>query len=141
MCGKIKEYIGRDKNNRMKRCVVIRKTLKHYPDAKEAVTHFFMKEEYMGGKVSLAEFILETGKTHQIRVHMDFLKCPILGDKMYGMNRNNDIQRNYLCVEIKRHMLHSHYLKFEHPITKENVELECRMPSDMKEIIKKLKSL
>jgi len=141
MCGKIKEYIGRDKNNRMKRCVVIRKTLKHYPDAKEAVTHFFMKEEYIGGKVSLAEFILETGKTHQIRVHMDFLKCPILGDKMYGMNRNNDIQRNYLCVEIKRHMLHSHYLQFEHPITKENVELECGMPSDMKEIIKKLKSL
>jgi 23S rRNA pseudouridine1911/1915/1917 synthase len=141
MCGKIKEYIGRDKNNRMKRCVVIRKTLKHYPDAKEAVTHFFMKEEYMGGKVSLAEFILETGRTHQIRVHMDFLKCPILGDKMYGMNRNNDIQRNYLCFEMKRHMLHSHYLQFEHPITKENVELECGMPSDMKEIIKKLKSL
>ena len=141
MCGKIKEYIGRDKNNRMKRCVVIRKTLKHYPDAKEAVTHFFMKEEYMGGKVSLAEFILETGRTHQIRVHMDFLKCPILGDKMYGMNRNNDIQRNYLCVEMKRHMLHSHYLQFEHPITKENIELECGMPSDMKEIIGKLKNL
>jgi 23S rRNA pseudouridine1911/1915/1917 synthase len=135
MCGKIKEYIGRDKINRMKRCVAIKKTLKHYPDAKEAITHFFMKEEYIGGRVSLAEFILETGRTHQIRVHMDFLKCPILGDKMYGMNRNNDIQRNYLNTEIKRHMLHSHYLQFEHPITQEIIELESRLPDDMKKVI------
>ena len=136
VCDIIKEYIGRDKNNRMKMHVCIPKVLKYYPDSKEAITHYFMKEVFENGRASLVEFVLETGRTHQIRAHMDFLGCPIVGDKLYGVDKNRSFMREFY---VDRHMLHAYFLSFNHPIYNSEVKFEINLPDDMIEVANKLR--
>jgi 23S rRNA pseudouridine1911/1915/1917 synthase len=135
-CGVINEFIGRDKTNRMKRFVPVKKNLKYYPDAKEAVTHFFVKSSFLKNKISLVEFILETGRTHQIRAHMEFMGCPILGDKIYGVDKNKNIVKQVLKNEIQYQMLQSFYLEFDHPATNQRMKFEIPMRFDMENLIK-----
>ena len=95
-------------------------------------------------KLSLVECKLETGRTHQIRVHMNFKGNPILGDKSYGKSKRKfkKIEKN---VEKKinnfnRQALHAKSLGFIHPKTKKEVFFEARRPNDFETLIKNLKA-
>lgn len=90
------------------------------PDGNEdAITHF--KCLYHNNKYSLVNLKLETGRTHQIRVHMKYLGYPLIGDYLY----NPDFEM------INRQALHSHRLEFYHPITKEYMSFTSELPKDM----------
>jgi len=94
-------------------------------DGAEAVTHYSVIERYED--CSLLEIVPETGRTHQIRVHMAHLGYPLLGDELYGGSQER----------IKRHALHAHRISMLHPIENRMLEFSAQIPSDMKELIKK----
>lgn len=120
--GVINEAIGREDEDSIKREVIA--------NGKAAVTHYRVIEEYQNA--SLVELKLETGRTHQIRVHLSYLGNPIIGDKLYGIEES---------VIISRQALHAFKLNFRHPITKTKLTLKSDLPSDMEELCHKLKSL
>ena len=92
-----------------------------------SVTHYKVLDRYNG--YSLVELLLETGRTHQIRVHMSHIGHPVLGDWLYeGLNP----------LLIDRQALHAAKLTFTHPMTKERVTFEASIPEDMKKAIDKL---
>lgn len=97
------------------------------PDGQRAVTHFKVLKKFE--KYSLIEIRLETGRTHQIRVHMSHIGAPLVGDYLY----NED---DYGKISV-RPLLHSKSLEFRHPITGERMYLECDLPVDFKEKIGK----
>lgn len=119
--GCIKNYICRDKKNieRMKIC--------HENDdgAKLAITHYKVLKVVGGGKYSLVECRLETGRTHQIRLHMQSLKHPLVGEQIYT---NSNLKKADAMLGFTRQMLHSYRLKFNDPISGELVEIERRNP-------------
>ena len=90
---------------------------------KEAVTHFEVAK--MGSRYSLLQLSLETGRTHQIRVHLAHAGCPVAGDRMYG-SRSRDIRRQ---------ALHGRELEFLHPASGEPVVVKAPYPEDMQELI------
>ncbi|WP_448946258.1 RluA family pseudouridine synthase [Lachnoanaerobaculum sp.] len=92
-------------------------------DGQRAVTHFKVLQRFE--KYSLIELRLETGRTHQIRVHMSHIGAPLVGDYLYN--------ERYYDKENVRPLLHSKSLSFIHPITGENLYLECELPTDFKE--------
>lgn len=96
---------------------------------REAVSRF--KTKACNGKLSLVNVILETGRTHQIRVHMKHVGAPILGDAAYG-----NVQSN-LHYSADRQMLHAHLIRFKHPISGELLEFKAPFPSDMQDLITK----
>ena len=81
-------------------------------------------------KYSLVRFILKTGRTHQIRVHMSHLGHPLVGDWLYGKEDTSIISRP---------ALHSATLGFTHPMTNERIMLDCEMPEDLKKLIEERK--
>ena len=93
---------------------------------KNAVTHYSVLKPM--GYVSLIECRLETGRTHQIRVHMKFIGHPVVGDKIYGVRK----EKNPL-INIKRQALHSHYLQITHPATEEVMSFTSPLPEDIRE--------
>ena len=96
-------------------------------DGAPSVTHYKVLDRYNG--YSLVELLLETGRTHQIRVHMSHIGHPVLGDWLYeGLNP----------LLIDRQALHAAKLTFTHPMTKERVTFEASIPEDMKKAIEKL---
>lgn len=97
------------------------------PDGQRAVTHFKVLQRFE--KYSLIELRLETGRTHQIRVHMSHIGAPLVGDYLY----NED---DYGKISV-RPLLHSKSLEFIHPVTGERMYLECDLPVDFKEKIGK----
>ena len=94
-------------------------------DGQMAVTHFKVLKRFE--KYSLIELRLETGRTHQIRVHMSHIGAPLVGDYLYN---ENDCGKSFV-----RPLLHSKSLEFIHPITGERMYLECDLPVDFKEKI------
>lgn len=98
------------------------------PQGKEAITHFTVIQRFAGG--SLVKLRLETGRTHQIRVHMRHFGHPLMGDDLYGGSLDL----------IQRQALHSWRLEFYHPVTKEHIRLEAPLPADITSLIQKLKS-
>lgn len=111
----------------IKRHPVNRKTMHVSENGKEAISHFRLlaKKE----NLSLVEIKLITGRTHQIRVHLKALNCPILGDPVYGAPSLNQ------KYNIKRQMLHANNIKFTHPISEVSLELIAPQPKDMKKFI------
>lgn len=97
------------------------------PDGQRAVTHYKVVKRY--GEYTLLEMELETGRTHQIRVHMAYIGHPLVGDWLYGTEDHNIA---------KRQMLHSCYLCFTHPITGQIMEFKDEMAEDMRAFIEKL---
>lgn len=95
-----------------------------------SITHYKVVEEFK--EASLVECKLETGRTHQIRVHLNHLGHPIYGDTLYGFGEDEE-------ELIKRQALHAFGLKFKSPRTGEELELRAELPEDMKELISKLK--
>ncbi len=97
-----------------------------------SITHYKVVEEFNNS--SLVECKLETGRTHQIRVHLSHLGHPIYGDVLYGYGEEEK-------VLIKRQALHAYGLDFKSPRSGEPLSLRAELPEDMKELIKKLKTL
>ena len=136
--GTITGNIGRSPKDRMKMFV-----FPEGEDGKHAVTHYKVLEEL--GYVSLVECRLETGRTHQIRVHMEYIGHPILNDDRYGGDRilkgttfTKYKQFVHNCFSIMpRHALHARSLGFIHPHTGEEMYFESPLPSDMTEVVEK----
>lgn len=94
------------------------------PDGQRAVTHYRVVKRY--GNYTLLEMELETGRTHQIRVHMAYMGHPLAGDWLYG-EENKEL--------IPRQMLHSCFLRFVHPVSGKILEFNSPLPRDMREFI------
>ena len=119
--GRIVTQIGRDRNDRKKMAV-----LDSLTQGKNAITNFKVIDQ--NEKFSLLKVDIETGRTHQIRVHMKYMGYPILGDAVYGRPDSE-----------KRQMLHAYKLEFLHPITKEKMEIIAELPDDFKKALIKNK--
>ena len=117
--GTIDAPIGRDKNNRLKMTVTEK-------NAKSAVTHFKVLKRY--SKYTLLSLILDTGRTHQIRVHLNYIKHPIYNDPLYTNDPTTDFGQ----------FLHSAKMDFVHPITKEKMHFECPLPQEFQSFIDEL---
>ncbi len=96
---------------------------------KQALTHFSVVQDY--GTATLLEVALGTGRTHQIRVHAQFVDHPILGDEKYG-SRQSEAQTESLGL--KRLFLHASELVFLHPVTRKPVAVSCPLPSDLQAV-------
>jgi len=96
---------------------------------KEAISHY--RTISTSKNFSLAEIDIETGRTHQIRVHLKHIGCPVAGDSLYG---NDSINRLY---GIKRQLLHCQTLNFTHPLSKQLLEITAPLPDDMMSALKK----
>ena len=113
--------IGRSTTDRKKMAVV--KT------GKEAITHFKVLERFKEN--TLLEINLETGRTHQIRVHLSQIGYPIVGDMVYSNGKNK--------FGVQGQMLHAWKIKFMHPITGKGMEIEAPLPPYFKDVLEKLK--
>lgn len=106
--------IARKENSIIERCV-------NFETGDIAITHYDLIKT-IDTKYSLVHFVLETGRTHQIRVHSAYIGHPILGDTLYGSSSNL----------INRQALHAQKVSFIHPITKKSIILEAPLPEDMR---------
>lgn len=129
--GYIKEPIGRSYRDRKLMDV-------NGINAKEANTEFWTGQKYeLEGKIfQMVDIALHTGRTHQIRVHFSSIGHPLAGDKQYGDERINKLFKR---VGLERQFLHAYKLKFQHPVTKNPVELETVLPDDLQSVIDSLK--
>ena len=121
--GTVDQPIGRDPGNRLRNAVVER-------GGKPAVTHYRVLERF--GRHTLIEARLETGRTHQIRVHMAWIHHPLLGDRLYGPEKNG--------LGARRQMLHAQVLGFTHPVTGEYMEFEAPPPEDFSRVLERLRA-
>ena len=120
--GTVDAPIGRNPNDRKKMCVTNQ-------NSKNAVTHYEVLEEYRD--FSFVALKLETGRTHQIRVHMAYLGHPVAGDPVYGP-KNGVTMLNGQC-------LHAGIIGFDHPSTGEHIRLEAPLPDYFTDFIRRLK--
>ena len=108
---------------------------------KTAITHYRLRERFRTH--TLVECRLETGRTHQIRVHMAYVKHPIVGDPLYGGSLKLPKAATEALVEqlrsFKRQALHAEVLSFEHPISGETVTFNAPMPADMQRLVEVLR--
>ncbi|MCP3849461.1 MAG: 23S rRNA pseudouridine(1911/1915/1917) synthase RluD [Gammaproteobacteria bacterium] len=123
--GTVDEMIGRHPTHRVKMALV--------RSGKEAITHYRIKERYRG--YTCLQVKLETGRTHQIRVHMAHIKSPVVGDQVYGGRLRlppgcDDTLKQFLN-NFKRQALHARRLGLEHPETGEWLTWEAAVPEDM----------
>lgn len=120
--GTVDAPIGRDPHDRKLYMVTDR-------NSKHAVTHFTVVERF--GDYSLLELKLETGRTHQIRVHMKYIGHPLVGDPVYGKSKG---------LKMNGQALHAAVLGFVHPGTNEYMEYSAPLPNDMEELLAVLRS-
>ena len=116
---------------------VDRKKMAVVKGGKEAITHYTVLEEYPS--FTYAKMELETGRTHQIRVHMSHIGHPIIGDTVYGGGKTPFEKTNLSLLDGQ--ILHAKELSFPHPKTKEIMHFECELPDNFKELLKRLKNL
>ncbi len=120
--GTIHTQIARSKTDRKKMCVV-------KENGREAITHYKVLERFKNA--TFVEFKLETGRTHQIRVHMSYLKHPLLGDSVYGSEKT---AKGY-----QGQTLHAKTIGFIHPTTKEYLEIQAPIPEYFQKLLEKLR--
>ena len=110
-------------------------------DGKEAVTHYRLRERFRAH--TALECRLETGRTHQIRVHMAHLKTPIIGDPLYGgpLKLPKGASEDLIATlrGFKRQALHAEVLEFAHPVSGEPVRCEAPLPPDMQQLLRHLR--
>ncbi|MBR6689308.1 MAG: RluA family pseudouridine synthase [Clostridia bacterium] len=121
---KIDLPIGRSATDRIKMAVTEK-------NSREAITHIKVLKRFYESGYTLVEAKLETGRTHQIRVHMSYIGHPLLGDDTYGPAKNE--------FGISGQVLHAKTLGFNHPTTGKYIEFEQEEPEEFKEILNKLK--
>lgn len=136
--GTISAHIGRDPNNRQRQCI-----FEEGFDGKHAVTHYELLESYY--YTSLVKCKLETGRTHQIRVHMKFIGHPLFNDEKYGgdqilkgtpFNKYKQFVQN--CFKIMPRMaLHAKSLGFTHPVTGVKLFFDSELPDDFVRLLEK----
>lgn len=97
---------------------------------KDAITHFKVLKRY--GKYTLLELKIDTGRTHQIRVHMSYIGHPVVGDMVYSNGKNE--------FGVEGQMLHAKSLEFKHPVTNKEMHLEAELPEYFKKVLAKLDS-
>lgn len=95
---------------------------------KDAITHFKVLKRY--GKYTLLELKIDTGRTHQIRVHMSYIGHPVVGDMVYSNGKNE--------FGVEGQMLHAKSLEFKHPVTNKEMHLEAELPEYFKKVLAKL---
>ena len=117
--GTIDAPIGRNPNNRLKMCVTD-------VNSKRAVTNFKVLKRY--DKYTLLSLVLETGRTHQIRVHMDYINHPVYNDPVYTNDKTTEFGQ----------FLHSYKMDFIHPITKEEMHFTAPLPLEFQSFIDEL---
>ena len=113
--GTINAPIARKENSIIERCIS--------KNGQTAITHYEVLQEFEG--YSLVKCILETGRTHQIRVHMAYIGHPLLGDSLYGTNNQSLINRQ---------ALHSYKMSFIHPVSNKKISLESKIPKDIENL-------
>ncbi|HCX63713.1 MAG TPA: RNA pseudouridine synthase [Eubacteriaceae bacterium] len=121
--GTVDAPIGRDPKNRLRMAVTEK-------NAKRAVTHFIVRERFL--KHTLLEASLETGRTHQIRVHLSYIGHPIVGDPLYGPKKQAYTKHGQA--------LHAYSLEFLHPQTKEEMRFTVETPAEFNDILKNIKN-
>jgi len=121
--GKIDAPIARDPQNR-KRMAVVR-------GGKNAITEFTILDDNFKHGQALVRLNILTGRTHQIRVHMAFIGCPVVGDRVYGFRKQR--------VGMKRHFLHAAELSFDQPTTGKRLSFTSPLPAGLQNILDKLK--
>lgn len=121
--GTIEAPIGRHPINRKMMAVL--------SEGRPAITRY--RSVVFDEKLSLVSVVIETGRTHQIRVHMKHHRTPVLGDPVYGIPTFN------AKLGVSRQMLHAYKLTFEHPISGKKMELTAEIPEDMQKIINLIK--
>lgn len=138
MAGTIKTFVAKHHHDHTK--MVVTKS-----SGKEAITHYVLLDSSESKKFSLLECKLDTGRTHQIRIHLNYKNLPIIGDPVY-----NDSQAKYLVrmpeetreivSNFPRQALHAYKLEFIHPILEEVMEFEIDLPTDMSSLWQELKN-
>ena len=119
----VNKSIGRNPKDRLKMAVV--------KDGKNAVTHFEVIKRYENFTHMKAK--LETGRTHQIRVHAKYLGHPIVGDKTYGIKNQK--------FNLEGQLLHAYKLELTHPTTEKRITFECKLPDYFEKVLSKLKKI
>ena len=120
--GTVDAPLGRDPRNRLRRAVVSE-------NSRRAVTHWRVMERF--GRYTLIEASLETGRTHQIRVHMAYINHPLVGDLLYGPKKQTLFDKGQL--------LHAGVLGFVHPSTGEYMEFSSPLPEEFEQVLEKLR--
>jgi 23S rRNA pseudouridine1911/1915/1917 synthase len=141
--GTIAQSISRDRVHRT------RMTTRH-PGGREAVTHYYVTRrlETAFGKFTLLDVKIDTGRTHQIRVHMKSLGHPVVGDTLYGAPRithQSPAKRSKLAdaapeLSLNRNFLHAAELEFQHPRSGEKISLKSELPPELLEFLVTLES-
>ena len=132
--GKVDAPIGRHQHDRLKQAVV------GEPAGKPAITHYRVRERFRAH--TLIECRLETGRTHQIRVHMAHIRHPLVGDAQYGglkLPRGAAPEFVEVLRAFRRQALHAEKLEFAHPVSRELVSVSAEMPADLQQLLKALR--
>jgi 23S rRNA pseudouridine1911/1915/1917 synthase len=120
--GRIDAPMGRDRRDPTRRSL-------DTDEPREAITHFEIVETLPGH--TLVEVRLETGRTHQIRVHLAAIDLPVAGDPQYGVSGDLGLERQFL---------HAYGLRFRHPITGEEIEVTSELPGDLQTALARARS-
>lgn len=138
--GDISGYMKRSKTNRLKM------EMTTDVDARYSLTHYKTLETFLNNSISKVEFNLDTGRTHQIRLHSSHIKHALIGDRIYGGKSQH--LRNEYGLEVKdivdnfpRQALHSYKIKFYQPTINELKEFEIPLPNDMQKLYDTIKSI
>jgi 23S rRNA pseudouridine1911/1915/1917 synthase len=129
--GQIDQPLARDPANRTRMAVV--------RGGRGALSIYRVKQRFQ--RFTLLDVELKTGRTHQIRVHLAWLKHPVVGDETYGGGRDNTIQNARLRAHVRnlgRHFLHAEKLAFTHPQTEERVEFHSPLPQELSDLLTEL---
>jgi 23S rRNA pseudouridine1911/1915/1917 synthase len=131
--GRIDQPLARDRSNRTRMAVV--------RGGRSALSLYRVKRSF--NRFTLLDVELKTGRTHQIRVHLAWLKHPVVGDETYGGGRDNTIQDPKLKSQIRglgRHFLHAEKLAFAHPATGERVLFQSPLPAELSDLLSEIEN-